>query len=577
MKWSDNSNRSNEPASVPEQNIRKELEHICASKHFVGSPRLSEMLQFVVEESLQGRGERIKAFTIAQAVFGRDESFDQQRDTIVRVEAGRLRRRLADYYADATQDHAVLIEIPKGGYAPKISLLAGSTGNRRLKVAFGIAAPVIVAIAITLAWWSGTDRREGEAASSSNPDVLMAEPAVPFIAVLPLELSSEDPREQRLASGYVESVITSLAKLSGLSVMAHASMIEFGDKGASIQTLKNDFGVSHVLRGRLQLEDNFLHMNVQLVKTETSKIIWADSMKGSLDEMWTLQQQLASQVVEAMAIEIQPAGRDNFLKRHTNNAETLAYYRQALLLLSPPNEMTRIHAARSMFIRSSELDPGFAGGFAGEGFSHAITVLFLQTDDPDKELEKSIDLAGIAIETDPGFGMAYVSLAFAQTLSGNTKEAQANSEIALGLSPGDAFVQFIYGLNLVISGKPEQAIEPLNKALRLNPAEPRTPYLNVLGIAHFAGGDYQTAINIFEQNMERGGPAGPHMDLHRAAAYALLGKNDKAREIIESLKRSYPDFPHESLLRLWLGNSGKLETILEQMKALGLPADLKSV
>jgi adenylate cyclase len=99
----------------PEDEIRKELALIVASERFVRSPRMKDLFSYLVEESLQGRGNRIKAFTIAQEVFGRDEKFDQQRDTIVRVEAGRLRRRLEEFYTYTGQSHTVRISIPKGG------------------------------------------------------------------------------------------------------------------------------------------------------------------------------------------------------------------------------------------------------------------------------------------------------------------------------------------------------------------------------------------------------------------------------------------------------------------------------
>lgn len=83
--------------SPSEPLVRAALESILASSEFARSKRISSFLGFVVEESLAGRGERLKAFTVAQEVYDRDETFDPRTDTIVRVEAGRLRRRLEDY------------------------------------------------------------------------------------------------------------------------------------------------------------------------------------------------------------------------------------------------------------------------------------------------------------------------------------------------------------------------------------------------------------------------------------------------------------------------------------------------
>lgn len=79
------------------------MEQILASEGFSGSPRLQEFLRFIVEETLAGKADRIKGFTVAEAIFGADEDSDPRSSAIVRVEAGRLRRRLAEYYLDGGQ------------------------------------------------------------------------------------------------------------------------------------------------------------------------------------------------------------------------------------------------------------------------------------------------------------------------------------------------------------------------------------------------------------------------------------------------------------------------------------------
>jgi hypothetical protein len=98
--------------------IRAELECVIASPEFSKSSQLARFIRFVVEETLAGRGDRIKAYTIAADAFGRDANFNPQNDPIVRVEAGRLRRALAHYYSNGGRDDPVVIELPRGGYMP---------------------------------------------------------------------------------------------------------------------------------------------------------------------------------------------------------------------------------------------------------------------------------------------------------------------------------------------------------------------------------------------------------------------------------------------------------------------------
>ena len=106
------------PASPSPGEVRAQLERTVASVEFPVSERAQRFLRYVVEEALAGRGERIKAYTIAVEVLGRDEGFDANADPAVRLEAGRLRRALERYYLVAGQADPVLIAIPKGAYVP---------------------------------------------------------------------------------------------------------------------------------------------------------------------------------------------------------------------------------------------------------------------------------------------------------------------------------------------------------------------------------------------------------------------------------------------------------------------------
>src|SRR6476620_365489 len=100
------------------QAVRDQLQRILASPDFAVTERLKRFLSYVVDEALEGRGDRIKAYTVATDVFGRDTSFDAHSDPIVRVEAGHLRQALERYYLTDGATDPVVITIPKGSYQP---------------------------------------------------------------------------------------------------------------------------------------------------------------------------------------------------------------------------------------------------------------------------------------------------------------------------------------------------------------------------------------------------------------------------------------------------------------------------
>lgn len=377
--------------------------------------------------------------------------------------------------------------------------------------------------------------------------------------------------EERLAAGLVESINVNLSKLSGLSVMAHTSIVNLEKRAAIIDTVSHEYGVTHVLRGSVEIEGNKVRANVSLIETSTAAIVWADHLDGTLDNMLSLEDEVAEQVATELEIRIGPEERKYFLRSHTRDSESLLLFRQALVLIMPPNDMTRILTARQLFRRAIQFDQEFAGGYAGESFTHSISVIFLKATEPRKSLEKAISLATKAIETDPNFGMGYATLALAYTLSGKSEEGLTNAKRAVAIQPGDAFGQWLYGVNLILAREPDKAIVPLTQALRLDPVEPRTPYRNLLSIAYYATGEYTASSEILEENLKRNGPSGPHMDVFRAAAFAQLGQEREAQEVIEDIRLSYPGFPVEKWLTQFLGSGDSFSRTMGNLHRLGLP------
>ena len=109
---------SSELGSDSAEKAASQLNRILASKAFRQADRLKRFLAFIVEETIAGRGERLKEFVVGVEVFGKDDSFDPRNDPIVRVQARRLRSQLARYYREEGQEDDLAIDLPKGGYAP---------------------------------------------------------------------------------------------------------------------------------------------------------------------------------------------------------------------------------------------------------------------------------------------------------------------------------------------------------------------------------------------------------------------------------------------------------------------------
>jgi adenylate cyclase len=579
----DNIKQSEVPST---EEIQAALEHILGSQEFQRSKRLRNLLEYLFTETLNGSGDRIKAVSIAIDLYGRDETFDSQNDTIVRVEAGRLRRLLNEYYHNGGQKDLVVITIPKGTYRPIFALshqqnpivsmstarnqspeTASSIDRRILYVTAAVAVATLVMVI-----WSAQRNSDIPSTSELDRNAAVSIESGPFIMILPIQSLEEDSVSQRMSVGLTEALITNLAKLTGLSVMAHASVLgAYNEPVLDDRKDQLELGISHILRGTLELDSTNAWINVQLTDASSGKVQWAERWSHSLENLANFQEDLALKVANELSVKIDPEERRRLTFGHTSNHEALVYYRQALVMMSPPNEITRVLTTRNLFQRVKELDPSFAGGYAGESFSHSITVLFLKTDDPEAELSVALELSQRAIDLDPEFGMGFATLSFAQLFSGDIGPALQNAKRAVEIQPGDAFTQFILGMNMIIAGRPEDSFSALNAAIRLDPIEPRTPYRNVLAIGYYAAGQYEKAIELLNVNLKRGGPRGPHMDVFSAAANAQVGNSEDAKVLLEQFTELYPKFPVKGWLSHWLASSKQLDSTIELLHQHGLP------
>src|SRR4051812_5832538 len=105
-------------------NRKAALNAVLESKEFSRAPALAKLLKYLCEKTFDGRVHEIKEFSIATEVYGRNQNFGERRDSVVRVEVSRLRKRLKNYYADEGAHHTLRIVIPSGTYQPEFEAIA---------------------------------------------------------------------------------------------------------------------------------------------------------------------------------------------------------------------------------------------------------------------------------------------------------------------------------------------------------------------------------------------------------------------------------------------------------------------
>lgn len=297
------------------EEIRAELDRILSGREFPGTGRAAAFLRYVVEETLAGRANRIKGYSIAIEVFGRDETFTQD-DPVVRIEAGRLRRSLERYYLLEGDKDPVRIDIPKGGYAPAFSWNTAAAAMRmdpssvppRQKLtagpgwrARGAAFAGIIAILAASAYWIAVGHVSG-------PENVLDEAVrdMPTLVVAPFANLDGGPDTQLYSVGLTEELLTALPRFKEIKVFGRETSKSLSsDVDAS--KVGEALGARYLLAGGVRTSPGRLRVTARLLDTAQGEILWSRDYDKDLasGDLFAIQTDVARRVATAIA---QPYG-----------------------------------------------------------------------------------------------------------------------------------------------------------------------------------------------------------------------------------------------------------------------------
>lgn len=274
---------ANASGQLLDHEIREQLARIRSSPAFDAPDRAQKFLTYVVEEALQGRAERIKAYSIAIEVFGRDASFDAQNDPVVRIEAGRVRRALEHYYLLTGQKDPVLITVPKGGYVPTFSRMTesppqadGRAVPARKTTAFGrlaVSAAALGALGI-VGWALVYQLPLRQLTGLTGVALTDAAPGMPKVTIAPFEDITGTPSSALLTRGLNDEVVGQMARFKEINVLAGDEPIAPSPAGSDLPDYR--------LEGRIRLDDDRLRFSARLVDREDGVIIWTKTYDAEL-------------------------------------------------------------------------------------------------------------------------------------------------------------------------------------------------------------------------------------------------------------------------------------------------------
>jgi len=559
-------------AEVRADSIRNELERILSSAGFARNERLSRFLRFVVEEQLAGRGGEIKESLIAVEVFGRKPNYNPRQDPVVRIEAGKLRARLAEYYASEGGADAWIIDLPKGGYGP-VFRARGPANHRAGRRSRIWPALLVGAMAIAVAiggWWLPHKR---------GPIT---------IAVLPLENLSHSPNDDYLADGLTDEVIRNLSAIEGLEVRSRTSSFAMKGKPHNVREAARQLGADYIVEGSTLRNGRQLRVNAQLVRAQDDAPVWSGKFEREMADVFAIQDEISLGIVNNLRLKL--GGR----RRYETSVEAYDLY-----LRARAEEIQRgsqgLKQSVGLFEEVIRKDPSFAPAYAGLAVAHAARSGQI-TLDMAGEMAKMREAAEKAVQFDPLSAEAHDALGMSYARDGQWDRSEKRFRRAIELEPSRSLTYGHFAMDLLLPlGRIQEALQYLRRAEQVDPLSPQVhnllayallsagqydqadsqcqklpldyPYRGeCLGRARLRQGKTDEAIQIMTTAVNQGVPEGATIWGYLGHAHARAGH----REVAEQIAKAQAQHPfQQALIFAGLGDKDRTLEAAERMAVQG--------
>jgi adenylate cyclase len=353
----------------------------------------------------------------------------------------------------------------------------------------------------------------------------------PSIAVLPFTNMSGDPDQDFFADGITEDIITDLSKLSNLRVAARNSSFVFKNAQMSVLQIAAELGVRYILEGSVRKAGDNVRITAKLVDGSTDAHIWAERYDRRLSNIFELQDEIATSIVNALKVNISPQEEKVIEKSATRDVKAYETYLRARALL---REMTRrsVELARQMFRKAVALDPNYALAYCGLA-DCASTLAFHYNVDA-RYTEEALSCGLKALEIDPTLAEARAAYGQALTLKGDNAAAEREFRTAIKLEPNSYEAYFYLATMYALDGDAAKAVPPFLKAFELADHDLQTAMM-LSSVYRYSGntkeleGIARQTVDFAERRLQMN-PEDERAAYVGAMALVDLGDLERARE-----------------------------------------------
>lgn len=480
--------RTPAPAAVDSgQPIRDQLARILASSTFQQGDRLKRFLSFIVLEAIAGHQNELKEYVIGVQVFGKEESFDPRTDPIVRVQARRLRAKLVGYYREEGRVDELIIDLPKGGYAPVF--------KRR-------DTPVVARRSITAALVSRNT-----------------------VAVVSFGDLSADHTLEYFCRGLRDEIVHSLARFPSLRILASEDS-RAGDKSTAAM----------IISGSVRVSGDRMRITAQLVDGASGCYLWSESIDATLVDGLAVQQRVADTIAKRLEPELQDQGQSARRRRPSENLAAHNLYLQGRYHLNQRTE-EGLRRALDFFEKALVEDAEYALAHSGLADAYGLLTHY-GVFGPAEVWTKAASSAATAVMLDADSAEAHTSLAHVKsTQDWDWHGAEREFQRAISLNPRYATARHWYAMScLVPLGRLDEALDEISAAQSIDPVS--SIVARDLAVVHFYRRDFETALEQCDHTIE--------LNPHFAPAYWMLGVIQEQRQDFDESAAAFQRAVHLS-------------------------------
>jgi len=395
------------------------------------------------------------------------------------------------------------------------------------------------------------------------------------IAVLPFVNMSGDPKEDYIVDGITESIITGLSKTPKMFVIARNSVFRYKGRPVEIRQVSEELGVRYVLEGSVQKEGDRLRINAQLIDAIKGHHLWAEKYDRELKDLFALQDDVTMKIITELEVKLTEGEFARVSAKGTNKIEAYLKVLKANQLCRTITEGNNI-LARKMLKDVIALDPNYPMAYILMGWAHSQAT-YRWSKSPKESLARAEEFIQKALELDESQSAAHIHLAIIYRMKRQLDKALAENERAVALDPNS--INFgAMAVNLLISGRFDEAIEMFKRSIRLDPI-PQVWVAGGLAYAYFGAGLYEEALETFKQVLKRAKKGEYRLTsplLGLAMTYAMLGQEEEAQAYIAKLLKIKPKYNIKLFAKKRVGlfkNQEDKNRWIDAVRKAGLPEE----